>query len=306
MEPHALTNWLASHYSLPQPLTCELLRAYTNDVYEIKTGQDRFVLKVYGKDWRSEADIRYEIALLQHLDAKGVRVALPIAGHDQDFLRTIETEEDKRYAVLFEFADGEKPQPPFSVALYEEFGRTFAKMHTASDDFKTEHFRPARDLTYLIDDPLRVVLPHIAHSEDRDYLLNLAACVKDKIASFVLDWGVIHGDATLLHVTDSGGIVLYDFDSGGCGWRASDLQGWAIHHEEYQEKGMAFRRGYAEVRPLADMDIEAAPFLVAAWDIWGMQIELERRVLRQGSEFTTRYLSEQIAWFRERHRALLP
>ncbi|MBO0783598.1 MAG: hypothetical protein J2P37_32710 [Ktedonobacteraceae bacterium] len=110
-----------------------------------------------------------------------------------------------------------------------------------------------------------------------------------------LDWGPIHADATLdnLHVTADGQIVLYDFEEGP-GWRAADLQGWAFHGQEHQEKWNAFQQGYQEVRPLRSADLEAAPYLTLVWDIWGIPVDLDRRVLHQGHEQVKIYLDEQL------------
>lgn len=300
---------LAAHYALSQPITCRLLRAYTNDVYEVMAGQERFVLKVYGGNWRTEAKIRFEIALLCHLAWRGLQVARPITGHDQDFVRQIETDTGNRYAVLYEYAEGEKPQQPLTLSLYEAFGRAIARMHSLSDDFVTDYSRPNIDLDYLVDAPLALVLPLVASSEEKESLQKSATQIKNTLAEIglsSLDWGVVHGDATLdnLHITKSGEIVLYDFDSGGLGWRASDIQGWAIKNDLYEEKGAAFRRGYLQVRPLHDREVSAAPYLAMAWEIWGLRVDLEQRVLKQGTASTQSYLSEQIARLSERQQSL--
>jgi Ser/Thr protein kinase RdoA (MazF antagonist) len=106
-------------------------------------------------------------------------------------------------------------------------------------------------------------------------------------------------------VTADGEVFLYDLDSGGPGWRAADLQGWAANSTEYQEKWDAFQRGYSDIRPLTPADLLAAPYLSIAWEIWGIRIDLERRVLRQGRQRTQAYLREQLSLIRERARTLL-
>ena len=153
-----------------------------------------------------------------------------------------------------------------------------------------------------------LVTPLVEHAADCDFLLALASRVKDRIASFSgLDWGPIHGDATLdnLHITADGEVILFDFDSGGPGWRAADLQGWTVLSEEYREKGDAFRSGYSRVRPLNEVDIKAAPLFLFAWDIWGMKIDLQNRILSRGEEPVQAYLRDQLAQLRARD-ALFP
>src|SRR5687768_14832857 len=87
MNLHELSERLAAGYDLPRSVTCELLRSYTNDVYAVQSRAGRFVLKVYGKGWRTASDIEYEVALLRHLSAKGLPAADPIAAGNQNFLQ---------------------------------------------------------------------------------------------------------------------------------------------------------------------------------------------------------------------------
>jgi len=307
-----LSEWLAACYDLARPITCRLVRSYTNDVYAVETPGGRFVLKLYRNGWRTEPEVRYEVALLRHLSAKGLSVAAPVAGKDNDAVKMVEAPgAGRRPAVLFEYAPGEKPQPPFTPALYVAFGQAVAQMHELSDDFDTEHMRSPLDLNHLIDEPLALALPLFEQADDRDFVTHIAGRVKDGIHALAcegLDWGPIHGDATLdnLHVTAEGEIVLYDFDSGGPGWRAADLQGWAAADKAgYAEKRDAFQSGYSGVRPIKPVDLRAAPYLTIAWDIWGIKIDLDYRILQQGREHTGEYLSEQAALLRERERTLL-
>ena len=311
MNLETLSAWVAARFGLTPPVACHLVRSYTNDVYAVASGGERFALKVYGQGWRTESEVRYEVALLQHLCAKGLRVAAPAIrqGENGDAVQQWEDAHGLRYAVLFEYAPGAKPVPPFTPRLYEAFGQAVAQMHALSDDFTTEHRRTPLDLNYLVDEPLALALPLVAKPEDRAFLVDIAGQVKEKIillARAGLDWGPIHGDATLdnLHITSDGEIILFDFDSGGPGWRAADLQGWAAHNAEYAPTWNAFQRGYTSVRPLNVSDLAAAPYLTLTWDIWGLKIDLDRRVLWQGREHATHYLNEQVAFLRERARAV--
>jgi hypothetical protein len=62
---------------------------------------------------------------------------------------------------------------------------------------------------------------------------------------------------------------------------------------------IAFKEGYVSVRELRAIDLEAAPYLAVAWLIWGLQIDLERRILVQGSQNVAAYLQEQIGAIRQ-------
>src|SRR5262249_54384711 len=53
MNLHELAEWSAVTYGLARPVVCELLRSYTNDVYAVRCPGGRFVLKIYGRGWRT-------------------------------------------------------------------------------------------------------------------------------------------------------------------------------------------------------------------------------------------------------------
>jgi Ser/Thr protein kinase RdoA (MazF antagonist) len=311
MSEDGLCEWIGREYALGRPVACELLRSYTNDVHAVQSPLGRFVLKLYGRGWRTEPEIRYEVALIQHLSAGGLPTPASVAATDGDFLTQMDTPDGSRQAVLYTYAPGAKPRSPFNPQLYQAFGEAVGRMHALSDDFVTKHRRRPLDLNLLIDEPLRLALPLVEAPEDRAFLADTAGRVRDRIEELAaegLDWGPIHGDATLdnLHVTADGAVVLYDFDSGGPGWRAADLQGWAAQSHEHQEKWDAFKRGYSKVRPLRPAELLAAPVLTVVWDIWGLQIDLDHRVLKQGREQAGAYLREQVALIRARAAALLP
>lgn len=298
-----LEMWLGATYRLENPIQVQLLRSYTNDVYLVTSATQKTILKVYSNTWRSESDIQYEVALLQHLAKKGLRVANSIAGEDGQTIYKLPTPKGDHYAVVFEYADGQKPQPPFSNELYVAFGRSIAQMHQLSDDFATNYKRKPLDLNTVIESPIQLALPLIKNDDDRIFLGEISQTITRKMNAMQisdLDWGPIHGDATLdnLHVTDDNQIVLYDFDSGGPGWRAADLQGWAYRNEPYAEKWEAFKQGYASVRQLKPLDLEAAKYLAVAWLIWGLQIDLEQRILGQSDAKLAEYLAIQIGSIR--------
>ena len=305
-------RWLAEHYGLATPIQINLIRSYTNDVYLIETPHDRYALKVYGAQWRNEADILYEASLLQHLASRGVGVTEAIAALDRTFVHPIQTDSESRLAVLFVYANGTKPSEPFSADLYERVGVAAAGMHAAADDFVSAYPRARMDIEFLIGQPSDLVASLLKERAERARFLDLVEEIGSAIQKYVsrgLDWGPCHGDLTLdnLHVTDDGRIVFYDFDSGGPGWRAGDLPGWAKVHPEIADADMraqAFLRGYQSIRRLSNADIEAAPYLYLAFEIWGMEIDLQKRVIAQGHDAVRQYLATSIANLRLRANQL--
>jgi Ser/Thr protein kinase RdoA (MazF antagonist) len=304
MSEEELAAWLTGCYDLAGPMVVRLLRSYTNEVFTVASPRARVVLKIYGAHWRTESEINYEIALLRHLSAAGVRVAAPIAG-SAGYINAVRFSGDDRHAVLFDYAAGAKPKPPFTTDLYSAFGRAIAQMHALSSDFEPRYSRAPLDLSHILDAPTAQILPLLSEPEEAAFLSTLANRLHARVAALAslgLEWGPIHGDATLdnLHVTADGELILYDFDSGGPGWRAADLQGWAANDPQYRERWTAFHEGYSSVRRLDAVNLVAAPVFTILWDIWGMKIDLDNRIQRLGPEKVRAYLSEQMALLRQR------
>src|SRR5687768_4337330 len=78
----ALQAAVLPRYELPRTATCRLWTRGLNDTYRVAAGRDDYVLRIYRAGWRTVADIHYELALLRHLDRKGVPIATPIAARD--------------------------------------------------------------------------------------------------------------------------------------------------------------------------------------------------------------------------------
>jgi Ser/Thr protein kinase RdoA (MazF antagonist) len=293
-----LMTLLGAHYGLHEP-AIELIRSHTNDVYRVQTGEQIFALKIYGPKWRRDSEILFEIDLLDYLARNDIRVATSIRDRRGAALQHVMTADGDRQAVLFGFAEGEKAVMPASIDLYHAEGKAAAALHNAADGFQSRHDRHPLSLTYLIGRPLALVesLP-VSTTIKRD-LTKCAEGIRSGVEECVdagLDWGICHGDLTYdnFHLTAEGETIWFDFDSGGFGWRAIDLQGWVTSAPEYFDRWCAFLTGYAEVRPLRAQDVAAAPYVYYAQEIWGIEVELRYRVLHQGAEAAAAFLQQAV------------
>ncbi len=194
---------LENHYAIYKAEVA-LIRSHTSDVFKITTPTNSYVLKAYHSIWRAREEVEYKVTLLQHLTTKGLMVANVTPATNGDKVVSVPDEDDS--VVLYEYAAGAKPQPPFGAKLYQLFGRSIAQVHEYSNDFSTTLRRSPLDLAAMIEEPLSVTLPQLHQAADRKFVQETARKISSKIADFAshgLDWGPIHGDATLdnLHVT---------------------------------------------------------------------------------------------------------
>jgi Ser/Thr protein kinase RdoA (MazF antagonist) len=302
LAPSALAAAVGRAYGL-LPTGCVLQRSFTNDVYLLDVGGKGYVAKVYGPGWRTAADLAYEIELLAHLDACGVPVATAVPGRDGGLVRSLSLPEGERYLVLFTLAPGAEPVEPFTPALYSRFGQAAAALHRAADSFVSAQPRAPLDLTRLLDRPLAAIRLCLGHrSADWAYLCDLAERVRARMVEFAaagLDWGPCHGDLTLdcFRITEEGRITLYDFDSGGPGWRAMEFQGMYAHAP--RENWEAFRVAYTQVRPLGEVDLDALPWCVPLYAFFHMGWAAGDWATWSGRwRVDDRFWAEQLAWLR--------
>lgn len=294
-----IAKWISDNFNLRGDIKISHLRTYTNDVYEVQRDQ-KYLLKIYGENWRSKSEVLFEIGLLDYLNNRVVSVARPIAGKNGEKLFNISIAGKQRLAVMFEWAKGEKPKPPFTPNDYELLGKATASMHQAADSFKSHHQREELNIDYLIERPLIEILEFCQNdNKKRTFFNNFATQLITNIEEFKvkgLDYGVVHADITFdnIHITEEGNIIFYDFDSGGMGWRAIDLQGWAVFDPKTAIRQQAFIKGYRVVREISDNDILAAPYLHAANEFWGVELDLSTRINKQGKDAVDKYLLEKV------------
>jgi len=281
-----LMHWVAQTYRIPLPHV-SLLRAYTNDAYLVRTSANRYVLKVYAPGWRTDEAIQWELDLIDHIGKCGVATPQPVPGRDGEPLQRVTLDGIPRQAVLYPFAAGEKPVPPFSPEMYRSQGQSVAHLHAAMDSFRSPYLRAPLELETLVWQPMAGIeslLPGHPSVRSMAASANAIARRMEVHARAGLDAGPCHGDVTFdnVHVTGEGTYIWYDFDSGGPGWRAIDLQGWAAWHPDFRSRFDAFVAGYRNIRPIAANDVEAAPFAHLAQEIWGIHVALYRHVAPGG------------------------
>ena len=276
---HALTAAVREHYGAGSQVRWTLLRDLVNEVYLIKEGDQRRVLKVYRRHWRAAEEVGWEADLLCYLHERGAPVILPLPALDGRLFAEFTVAGNARLAMLFEYIDGLTPSPPIPAPVYWELGNALGRTHNAAVGFQSRNRRKPVGLGALVDRPVRLLARHLPGSQAAAEVALAAAFLRNELARLAADmtWLVCHSDVTMdncLLVEDR--VVLLDFDSGGPGWLATDLANVYAHGAEHApEAWQAFRLGYERARPLPAADLAALPHLALAQRLWAIGLALD-------------------------------
>jgi Ser/Thr protein kinase RdoA (MazF antagonist) len=278
LSTEALITDLLPHYDIEPPTDCRFLQPGLNDTFLVNTQGNKYILRVYRKDWRSLDEILYELEVLLHLQRSGISVSVPIARKDGDLVCSVMAPEGLRYVVLFTYAPGK--EPIYETEKEQEaylYGKAVAKVHRATDIFQSSHQRFSIDLEYLLDVPMRSIEPFLAHRpDDWKYMLMLAEKLRIGIEDLPLndlEVGFCHGDfhSGNAHLDRDGQITFFDFDCCGMGWRSYDIGNFRWNsrlNKKDKEMWPSFLRGYTEERHLNDLDIQTTRYFVPIRHFW--------------------------------------
>jgi Ser/Thr protein kinase RdoA (MazF antagonist) len=282
----ALATDLLPEYRLGTIKDCRLYSVGINDTYQVRTEEGgTYFLRVYRSRWRSVDDVQVELDALLHLHRQGIPVARPRPREDGQYIWELLAPEGWRRAVLFAGAPGEEPTydtDPEAKAF--AYGQAVARLHNGLQGFSSSHTRFHIDLDHLIDAPLRNIQSFLSQRPgDWAYLQRLAGTVRQRIQDLpagALEKGFCHGDLQGFHhhIAGDGTLTFFDFDCCGFGYRAYDLAvfRWCSRLENQEQVWWEpYLRGYREVRPLNDLDIQAIPLFVCARYIWHMGLHTE-------------------------------
>lgn len=260
-----IAHLFTTEYDRGTPDECRLLHTGLNDTYAVRVDGAQYALRVHGshKWWiGGEDDLRFELGLLDHLDAEGLPVSVPLARRHGDPLGRLRTSSGDRFFTLFTWAPGRPGDgTPERVRL---LGETLAAIHVAADTYQPAHSRYTLDERSLLDRFVRQLEPSLQRDDPADvaFVEENIADIRRRIRTFDPGpggWGVVHGDVQSLniHFTGDDQITFLDFDLCGYGWRAYDVAYYYTRiPERLREPAL---RGYESVRPLNDSERDMLP-----------------------------------------------
>jgi Ser/Thr protein kinase RdoA (MazF antagonist) len=308
LSAQALATDLLPEYGLGAIANCKLHSTGVNDTYIVRTvGNVTYYLRVYRLGLRSRADVMYELDVLNHLHCKGVSVARPLPHQDGSFIRELLAPEGKRFTVLFTAALGQEPTDEIAGRMAFEYGLAVAELHNALQDFTSQHTRFHADLNHLIDIPLKHIRPLLSRRVgDWSYVQRFAGAVRQRILELpgsTLEQGVCHGDLQGFHhhIAPDGTMTFFDFDFCGFGYRAYDLSVFRWSGRLVDEElswWEPYLRGYREIRPVSDLDLQAIPLFVCARHIWHMGLHTANAHDWGYGGLGDKYFDQRLQWLR--------
>jgi len=308
LSANALLSEVLPVFRVAPATSCRLLYIGVNDSYLVTTTDaKRYVLRVYRAGLRTLDNVLYELEALLHLQSNGVPVSIPIQLENGEYVYSLQAAEAERYVVLFTHANGQEPKYA-DRAEAVQYGRTVARMHEASQDFKSVHSRSALDVEHLLFSSLKTIEPFLAgRPQDQEYLSNLSGRLVGLLEALPvtkLEKGFCHGDlhGRNANIDDNGTLTFYDFDCCGIGWRAYDVAvfRWsAILHGTEKDAWPAYLEGYRECRSLSDTDLSAVPLFVAVRHIWMMGLNTSIASFFGDSWVNSSYFDREIGFIRK-------
>lgn len=310
----SIARWVAQHYGL-HVQQCHLIRRGLNDNYALRaTDGTRYVARLYSIRPRGGFNVVFEMALLTHLDAKGVGVAAPVFAADGRTHIQLEFPEGPRALALSRHAEGTTPE---SLEEYELTGRTLAHMHECARDYTGPssvytldgHHLAGRTLNYLkahpeMDAELLETYTQLVHR-----LLQELTAAESGLTR-VLCHGDTHGFNNHVY-TDADGTpkcVFFDFDDAGPGFLAYDLsvlpwshlfrKGLKASDDVLRERWQRYLRSYREGgSQVSDHDVAALPLFIQLRHLWNIG-EAAGRVHHWGTNnVSVDWLRKQVAVF---------
>ncbi|GEP52622.1 protein kinase [Flavobacterium noncentrifugens] len=275
LSANALGEFLKEKYNF-KDCTCELFRTGINHTYFISADMERYVLRIYFYNWRSESEIMEEILLLNELKQVQINISHPIADQNGSYIQNIHAPEGMRHAVLFSFANGKKIRFMNEETCFA-IGTLMAKIHKETQD-KTIgriHYNPET----LLQQPYEYAKAHFSESlPEMQFVQKQGQIIGEnfkKMDLIHLAKGVVHLDIWYdnMNVADANEITIFDFDFCGNGLLVFDVAYFCkqLFHIEtdkdrYELKAQSFLKGYQSIRKLSDAEIKFIPD--AATSIW--------------------------------------
>lgn len=275
----ALAEW-----DLPSPRVA-LLKYRENAVFAVTAADGRrAVMRVHRPRYRSDDEIRSEVAWMRALDAAGVPTPAVLPTRSGDVVASASSDgvPEPRQCDLTAWIEG---RPPGSLeagvvasdadvrSLYRAVGTLAGRMHANAASWQRPQgfVRPRWDAETLVGERPTFgpfwELPAL-DAEQRAVVLAARERVRERLAQLGPAGSLVHGDLVPDNLlVDGGSTRVIDFDDAGWSWPGFELATsvFPLQVSGGLDAGLAgFLEGYRSVRPFPGADLELLPDLLVA------------------------------------------
>ncbi|MEO0937203.1 MAG: phosphotransferase [Pseudomonadota bacterium] len=256
-----------------QGATWDLIAARENHVYRVERGDVRCALRLHRRGYRTDVELRSELAWMQAATARGLGVPRPITSATDQLLHLV----DGVQVSVLSWISGKplgQTGVPLDIAnrcdLFRTIGSEMARLHDVADSWTPppEFERCRWDRAGLLGDtPLwgRFWDSPALSDKDRALFRGLRSALDAELAKYEadLDFGLIHADLVRENIMIDGAEVrMIDFDDFGYGFRLFDIATFLFKNRaepDYEALQKACLDGY---RAMRDIDLSALDVFV--------------------------------------------
>mgnify|MGYP002651309933 CR=1 FL=1 len=295
-----------------------LLCQSENATFIIRTPHARYALRIHRPHYHSKQDIESELAWLDALNSNGIAVPQAIPAQQGQRVLCLNLDENtQRYAVLFNWVDGEMPTVDVSPAAFQQLGQITGRLHQHSKQWQPPaHFKRIvwNHQTMVGSDGHWGNWQHAPHLNPQDHRIidETLGIIKAKLDDFGQGadrYGLIHADLRLTNLLlNNERIGVIDFDDCGMSWFMHDLAAAISFNEHYANAPHwvdYWLKGYERVGHIQSEEYEMIPTFIMqrriqmmAWNGSHAQTEMAQSLGDQWSNETVRlckkYLNGQM------------
>ncbi len=299
ISPEYLSKFVSDRYGFEKNTNCKILKTGINHNYLItKNYDEKFVFRVYFKNWRTQKEIEEELSLLSYLKNNEISVSYPIKDSNKNFIQKINGFEGERFGVLFSFAEGEFIRKPSEEICYN-LGVIMAKTHLLTINKKID--RKNYDDETLVKWAYKLAKGVFSEpSNEMKYFKRSTSRISSEFKNAELEnlrYGIVHLDMWYENMKIKNGteITIFDFDNCGNGWLFLDIAYslMLIYRNEpikelFEKKKNSFYKGYESITSISTEEKRLIPYGGLAIWLHYTGIHIERF-----NDFSNHFLSEE-------------
>jgi len=281
-----LVLFVREKYGFTGNIICKLFRTGINHTYMVSDNENKYVLRIYSYNWRTETEIREELRLLMLLKENNIAVSYPVQDKAKNIIHTLQAPEGLRYAVLFSFAEGKKVRNLTEKTCFN-IGSLMANIHNTTINQKVRRIEyNAHTLTEI---PYQYATKHFSELIEEMQFVKRASehltALFNEVDQGKLRYGVVHLDLWYdnLSIKDESTITVFDFDFCGNGWLLLDIAYFTMQlfntepdAKLLQSKLDSFYNGYQKVTPISDEEKALIPEAGLAIWIFYLGVQSQR------------------------------